>query len=100
VYQAGIFQDVALDDGRRDGAVIALADQRDEQPVLVGRLAQLVERLALGHRARPRIERRLLADRGGHVSSISASRLSAPITASIAAISFGEGPIWRRLAKS
>jgi hypothetical protein len=36
----------------------------------------------------------------GTVSSISASSEDAPTTASIAAISDGEGPMWRRLAKS
>lgn len=59
----GVFQDVALDDRRRDRAVVTLADQRDQHLVLVGGLAQLVERLALGHRGAPD-ERLLLADRG------------------------------------
>ena len=36
----------------------------------------------------------------GTVWSISASREGAPITASISFISAGEGPMWRRLAKS
>jgi hypothetical protein len=36
----------------------------------------------------------------GTIRSISASRLPSPTTSSIAAISAGEGPMWRRLAKS
>ena len=36
----------------------------------------------------------------GTVCSINASRLSAPTAFSISAISAGEGPIWRRFAKS
>ncbi|MCY1517305.1 hypothetical protein D9M68_519800 [compost metagenome] len=60
-----VFQDVALDHRRRDRAIIALADQRHELLVAVGRFAHLVERLALGHRRGPG-ERRLLADRRWH----------------------------------
>jgi hypothetical protein len=41
-----------------------------------------------------------LADVGGTVSSISASRLAAPTAANISSISAGDGPMWRRLAKS
>jgi hypothetical protein len=36
----------------------------------------------------------------GTVSSISASSEAVPITANISAISAGDGPMWRRLAKS
>lgn len=60
-----VFQDVALDDRRRDRAVVALADQRHELLVAVGRFAHLVERLALGHRRAPG-KRRFLADRRRH----------------------------------
>ena len=88
-----IFQNVALDHRRRDRAVVALADQRHELLVAVGRLAHLVERLALGHRSAPGKRRpsggstaepcRRSARRGCHSRS----------TLSIAAISSGEGPI-------
>lgn len=61
----GVFQNVALDDRRRDGAVIALADQRGQDEVLVGRFAQAVEGFALGQSRTPG-ERRLLADGRRH----------------------------------
>ena len=48
-----IFQNVALDHRRRDRAVVALADERDQHLVLVGGLAQPVERFALGHGRAP-----------------------------------------------
>ncbi len=61
----GVFQNVALDDRRRDGAVIALANQRGQHLVLVGRFTKTVERLAFGQRCTPG-ERYLLADGGGN----------------------------------
>ena len=45
-----VLENVALDRGRHGGAVIALADQRDEQRVLVRDLAHLFENAALGKR--------------------------------------------------
>ncbi len=60
-----VFQDVALDDRRRDRAVIALTNQRGQNLVLVGGFAQLVERFTLRHRRAPD-ERHLLADRWRH----------------------------------
>ena len=95
-----VLQDVALDRRRHDGAVIALADERGEHAVLGGGLAHPVERAAF--RQRPaEFERRLVwRMSSGTVSSISASRLGAPTTRSISSISSGEGPMWRRLAKS
>ena len=59
-----VFQNIALDDRRRDGAVITLADQRGQNLVLVGRFTQAVERLAFGQRGTPG-QRHLLADGGG-----------------------------------
>ncbi|MNE07080.1 hypothetical protein D3C80_996870 [compost metagenome] len=60
-----IFQNIALDDRRRDRAVITLTDQRGQHLVLVGRFAQAVERLAFGQRCTPG-QRHLLADGGGN----------------------------------
>lgn len=60
-----VFQNVALDDRRRDRAVITLTDQRGQHLVLVGRFAQAVERLAFGQRGTPG-QRHLLADGGGN----------------------------------
>ena len=47
-----------------------------------------------------RVETRLPRLASGTVWSISASRLSTPTAFSISAISAGDGPIWRRFAKS
>ena len=60
-----VFQNIALDDRRRDGAVITLADQRGQNLVLVGRFAKTVERLAFGQRGTPG-QRHLLADGRGN----------------------------------
>ena len=51
-----IFQDVARDHGRRDRAVIALADHRDQHLVLARNRAQLLQSLAFRQR-RAEIER-------------------------------------------
>ena len=56
-----IFQDVARDHGRRDRAVIALADHRDQHLVLARNRAQLLQSLALGE-WRAEIERVALPD--------------------------------------
>ena len=61
----GIFQDIALDRGRHDRAVITLADERGQHAVLVGRRTQPVKGPALGQRT-AEIERRLLPDRCRH----------------------------------
>ena len=45
-----VLEDVALNRRRHRRAVVALADQRDEQPVLVGGGAQLLQRAPLGQR--------------------------------------------------
>jgi hypothetical protein len=57
----GVFEDVALDYRRQDGAAVALPDQRGEHLVLRGDLADMRERLGLTQRA-AEIERRALAD--------------------------------------
>ncbi len=54
-----ILEDIALNDRRGDGPVVALTDQRHELPVAVRRFAQLVECLALRHRLAPGKRRRL-----------------------------------------
>jgi hypothetical protein len=56
-----IFQNVALDHGRQDRAVISLADQRCEDDVAGGKLARLRERLDFRQR-RSKIQRAALAD--------------------------------------
>ena len=45
---AGVFKDVALDDGRSDGAVVAHANEGAEDFVLVGQGAELGEGLGFG----------------------------------------------------
>ncbi len=60
-----VLEDIALDDRRGDGPVVALTDQGHELPVAVRRFAQLVECLALRHRLAPG-KRRPLADRRRH----------------------------------
>ncbi len=95
-----VLEDVALDRRRRDRAVIALPDQRGQHPVLARR------HRACGAAARARTSacRSPAASSGG--SRPAPSRRSArrgfrpPRPCSISAISSGEGPIWRRLAKS
>lgn len=48
-----VFQNVALDDRRRDGAVIALTYQRGQDLVLVCRLAKTIQRLTFGQGRTP-----------------------------------------------
>ncbi len=66
-----IFQNVALDDRWRDGAVIALTDQRGQNLVLVGGFAQTVQSFTLGECCTPG-ERGFLTD-GGRNSGIDQS---------------------------
>ena len=56
-----IFQNIALDHGRQDRAVISLADQRGQDDVVSGELACLRERLDFRQR-RSKIERAALAN--------------------------------------
>ena len=58
-----ILQNVALDDGRQNGAGIALTDQRGEHAVARGKFAHMRQRLGLAQR-RAEIERLRLPDRG------------------------------------
>ena len=58
-----VFQDVALDRGRRDGAVIPLPDQAGHHRVLARHVAHEAEQLMFGQR-RP-VERPVLPDRAG-----------------------------------
>ena len=60
-----VFKDIALDRRRRNCAVIALANQRDEHLVLVRDLAHVVQQLSLGL-GFSEIERGVLTDRLGH----------------------------------
>ena len=60
---AGVFQNVAQDDRRRDRAVIAHADHRGLDLVGIGHGLQMGENLTLGHRFR-QVERVLASDRG------------------------------------
>ena len=62
---ARILQHVAQDHRRRDGPVIAHADHRAGDHVLVGHAAQVRQRLRFGHRRFQR-QRRPQADRLGH----------------------------------
>ncbi len=68
---AGVLQDVALDDGRRDGVRVAHPDERSEDPVAVGDGTQPRERGVLGRRRGER-QRHLGADAGrhGHVDQL------------------------------
>ena len=59
-----IFQNIPLDGGRGDGAVIALTDQAGHHPVFRRHLAHFRQQRMFGQR-RP-AERRGLPDRGGH----------------------------------
>ena len=91
-----VLQDVALDHRRQDRAGIALADQRGEHLVLRGELAHMRQRLGFAQRA-AEIERRLLPDRGRQRLGSSARRgFWRRRVSSIAAMSRGEGPMWRR----
>jgi hypothetical protein len=93
-----VLQHVALDRGRRMRAVIPLADHLHHRPVppAIPRICASSSASDIGAQSSARSCR----IEAGTVSSISASRLSTPTTSSISAISAGEGPIWRRLAKS
>ncbi len=62
-----VLQEVALDDRWRDGAGVALADQRDEHLVAIGQLAHAIEHVGFGAAGRE-VERHALADRLGHRS--------------------------------
>ena len=62
---AGIFQHVAQDHRGRDGAVIALADQRFHPRILLSERAQFGNRRGFVNRRR-QIERALAGDGGGH----------------------------------
>ena len=59
-----VLQDVALDRGGRDGAIVTLADQAGHHPVLVRHLTHACQQPGLGQR-RP-VQRIRLADRRGH----------------------------------
>ena len=61
----GIFQHVAQDDAGRVRAVVALADERSQHPVLRRDRPDPGQGLGFGHGARQR-ERRRAPDRGGH----------------------------------
>jgi hypothetical protein len=62
---AGILEDVALDHLRHEGAVVAHADVRAEDLVLLGHAAQSLQHLALAS-ARRKLERAAEADVLGH----------------------------------
>ena len=94
----GVLEDVALDDRRGNRAVIARL-MRLVSTLFFAAVRRSRQRRLLGKRRAP-VERLGLADAGGRVSSIRASSEGAPTASSIAAISTGEGPMWRRLAKS
>jgi hypothetical protein len=72
-----VLQHVALDRGRRVGAVIALPDHLDHGPVLRRDLPHVGQQLRLRHR-RPIERARSCRIEPGTVSSISASRLVGP----------------------
>jgi hypothetical protein len=94
-----VLQHVALDRGRRDRAVKALPDH-----LTIG----LVLRATIPHMRPERSRSDIGAQSSGSACRIEAARSrrsarrgsSTPTTFSISAISAGEGPIWRRLAKS
>ena len=91
-----VFQDVALDHRGQDRAGIALADQRGEELVLRAR--------ARAYAQAPRSRSAACRDRAAPAAGSrpagsppsAPSRLAAPTVSSIAAMSRGEGPIWRR----
>jgi hypothetical protein len=61
------------------------------------RMCQMSSRSDLGL---PKSSGSACRSEAGTVSSISASSEETPITSNISAISAGEGPMWRRFAKS
>ena len=97
----GVFQDVALDRRGGDSAVITLPDQRVRAPCSCSAtLTHVMQQFAFGF-GLAKIERRPIGGslRGRSGRSVCPAS-GTPSTLNISSISAGDGPIWRRLAKS
>lgn len=92
---AGVFEDVALDDRRRDAVVVAEAEVGFEHLVLAGDGLELAQRIELGQ-GRGMSSGAVSRMSAGTSASIIASSESWPRVWSIAAVSSAWGPMCRR----
>ena len=96
----GVLEDVALDDGGDDGAVVALADERGEDLVLGGDGAEVGDGLGLGEGG---AEGELAGGEDGGGDGLGDELVDGVERRwcwSMAATSAGEGPMWRGRSRS
>ena len=91
----GVLEDVALDDGRGERAVVAEPDHRGDPAVAGGDLAQLLEHGGLGGGRLDVQAPRRRGCRPGRPCRRGRRASERPTTSSIAATSSSRGPMWR-----
>ena len=94
-----VLQHVAQDDGRRDRVRVAHADERGEDVVALGELAERVERLGLA-RAPAGASGSRVRMLSGTARSTSSSSDDRPSASSMRACSPASGPTWRPTKRS
>ena len=95
MYHAGFSRTLRSDDRRGDRVVVAKPDHRGEDLVAAGQIRQLGQRRPSPKDAGPRARSRSVLMPLGTVWATRSSSESAPISASILAMSAGRGPMCR-----